>query len=222
MPRRLRPPSWFDLRLVLGIGLVLASVVAGALVMARADRTRPVLAVARDLDAGTVLTAADVRTARVRLDAGRDLYLEPGAPVAGRMLVRAVRTGELLPRAALGEADPQDVTVKVAVEPARTPSLERGDRIAVLVSTKFCRAPLAVVGDVTVQEVVEPGSGAFGTGSDESLVIRTGRTLALRAVNAQALPDATITVIRLGAGRDDRANSELPGLSACLDPAKPA
>lgn len=70
MPRRLRAPSWFDLRLILGIGLVLASILIGAVVMARADSTRPLLAVVRDLDSGTVLTANDIRTTRVRLNEG--------------------------------------------------------------------------------------------------------------------------------------------------------
>ncbi len=222
MPRRLRAPSWFDLRLILGIGLVLASILIGAVVMARADSTRPLLAVVRDLDSGTVLTANDIRTTRVRLNEGADLYLRPGTAVAGKVLVRPMRSGELLPRGALGDPDPQDVTVKVAVDPARTPSLVRGDRVSILVSNKFCRTTLQVFGDVTVQEVVEPGNGAFGTGADESLVVRTTQALALRAVNAQALPEATITVIRLGAGHDGKANAGLPDLSACLDPTKPS
>src|SRR4051794_32919907 len=48
-PRRVRPPRWLDLRLVLGVLLVLASVLLGARVVGAADATVPVWAVTGDL-----------------------------------------------------------------------------------------------------------------------------------------------------------------------------
>lgn len=59
VPRRLRTPSWFDLRLVVGVVLVLGSVAAGAVVVSRADATRPMLVAVHDLAAGTVLRETD-------------------------------------------------------------------------------------------------------------------------------------------------------------------
>src|SRR3712207_7134950 len=47
-PRRVRPPRWLDLRLVLGVLLVLGSVLLGARVVGAADATVPVWAVAGD------------------------------------------------------------------------------------------------------------------------------------------------------------------------------
>ena len=41
-PRRVRPPRWLDLRLVLGVLLVLASVLLGARIVSAADVTVPV------------------------------------------------------------------------------------------------------------------------------------------------------------------------------------
>ena len=55
-PRRVRPPRWLDLRLVLGVLLVLGSVLLGARVVGAADATVPVWAAAGDLAAGTELT----------------------------------------------------------------------------------------------------------------------------------------------------------------------
>ena len=52
-PRRVRPPRWLDLRLVLGVLLVLGSVLLGARVVGAADATVPVWAAAGDLAAGT-------------------------------------------------------------------------------------------------------------------------------------------------------------------------
>src|SRR3954452_22866223 len=45
-PRRVRPPRWLDLRLVLGVLLVLGSVLLGARVVTAADATVPVWAAA--------------------------------------------------------------------------------------------------------------------------------------------------------------------------------
>jgi len=66
-PRRIRPPRWLDLRLVLGVLLVLGSVLLGARVVAAADATVPVWAATGDLAAGTELTAGDLRAVDVRL-----------------------------------------------------------------------------------------------------------------------------------------------------------
>ena len=104
-PRRVRPPRWLDLRLVLGVLLVLASVLVGARIVSAADATVPVWAVAGDLAAGTELTAEDLVAVDVRLDDAADAYLSTATRPEGRMLARAVREGELLPRTALEEAD---------------------------------------------------------------------------------------------------------------------
>src|SRR6476659_1229278 len=55
-PRRVRPPRWLDLRLVLGVLLVLGAVLLGARIVTAADATVPVWAAAGDLAAGTALT----------------------------------------------------------------------------------------------------------------------------------------------------------------------
>ena len=71
----MKSPSWFDPRLVLGIVLVLGSVALGAVLVSRADSSQAVIAVSHDLAAGTVLTADDVHTTRVRLSSSARLYL---------------------------------------------------------------------------------------------------------------------------------------------------
>ncbi len=60
-PRRVRPPRWLDLRLVLG------SVLLGARVVTAADATGPVWAATGDLAAGTELTADDLVAVRTVL-----------------------------------------------------------------------------------------------------------------------------------------------------------
>ena len=59
-PRRVRPPRWLDLRLVLGVLLVLGSVLLGARIVSAADATVPVWTAVRDLAPGTELRADDL------------------------------------------------------------------------------------------------------------------------------------------------------------------
>src|SRR3954468_20124969 len=103
VPRRVRPPRWLDLRLVLGVLLVLGSVLLGVRVVSVADATVPVWAAAGDLAAGTALTADDLVAVDVRLDGTADSYLSTGTRPEGRTLARPVGAGELLPRSALEE-----------------------------------------------------------------------------------------------------------------------
>ena len=99
--RRLRPPSWFAPRLVAGVLLVVVSMVAGAKIIAAADRSVLVWALDRDVAVGTVLTAEDVRPARVRLFDSAPRYLRTTRPPTGRAVSRRLGEGELLPIAAL-------------------------------------------------------------------------------------------------------------------------
>ncbi len=130
-PRRVRPPRWLDLRLVLGVLLVLGSVLLGARVVSAADATVPVWAVAGDLAAGTELTADDLVPVDVRLDDTANAYLSTSTHPEGRTLSRAVQAGELLPRSALEQAG-ELVQVALPVQAGYVPpGLERGQLVDV-------------------------------------------------------------------------------------------
>lgn len=130
-PRRVRPPRWLDLRLVLGVLLVLGSVLLGARVVTAADATVPVWAAAADLAPGTVLTDDDLVAVPVRLDDVARSYLATSTRPGGRVLDRAVRGGELLPRSALEEASGL-VQLALPVQAGYVPpSLTRGQLVDV-------------------------------------------------------------------------------------------
>jgi Flp pilus assembly protein CpaB len=130
-PRRVRPPQWLDLRLVLGLLLVLGSVLLGARVVSAADATVPVWAAADDLAAGTVLTADDLVVVDVRLDDTAHAYLSTTTEPEGRTLSRAVSAGELLPRSTLVEPE-ELVQLALPVQAGYVPpSLRRGQLVDV-------------------------------------------------------------------------------------------
>src|SRR5438270_1040612 len=96
--QRVSRPRWLDLRLITGVLLVLVSVVIGARVVAASQSSEPVWLTARDLAAGTELTAADLVRGHVHLYGKHGHYVsaKTAAPV-GYVLMRPVGGGGLLP-----------------------------------------------------------------------------------------------------------------------------
>ncbi len=175
-PRRVRPPRWLDLRLVLGVLLVLGSVLLGARGVAAADATVPVWSAAGDLAAGTVLTAGDLVAVDVRLDDVAGAYLATSTRPDGRTLARAVRSGELLPRTAL-EEPAELVQLALPVQAGYVPpGLDRGQV-------------------VDVYAVADPAAGATGAGDvSVALVVAAAPVQAISGRTEGVLSTATTTV----------------------------
>lgn len=200
--RRLRQPSWLDLRLVLGVLLVLLSVVFGARVLAAADTSTRVWAVTGDFADGTTLSADDVRPVRVRLFTDANRYLGTAASPAGRTLTRRLGAGELLPRAALTDVAPGRL-VSLPVPPMHAPdSLRRGQRIDVFASTKAGGGGAArtqrILAGVPVQAVRSPRGGLSSGGSDYAVLIRVAPEEAAAVIAAVRTADIDVTVVTEG------------------------
>lgn len=130
-PRRLRGPSWLDLRLVGGVLLVLVSVLVGARIVSAADQSVSVWSAGRDLATGTTLRAEDVQAVPVRLFDSSTSYLRATADLTGQVLDRPVRAGELLPASALRQQSDR-VSVALPVPSTAVPlDLRRGQLIDV-------------------------------------------------------------------------------------------
>jgi hypothetical protein len=209
--RRVSPPSWLDLRLVCGIVLVLAAVLLGAVTLSSADHRQARWALSRDLAAGTVLTGADVHPVRVQLGSADARYLPAGEAIIGRTLRQAGQAGELLPRGQL-TVPAAGVEVTVALRPENGPTIARGARITLWVSTKTCRAMVLLSG-VPVQAVQKSGSSTFGTDAGTVLVLRVSAADAKRVVSAQDLSSAVIRAGILSSG--EQPEPQAPDLSSC-------
>src|SRR3954454_22381826 len=165
-PRRVRPPQWLDLRLVLGLLLVLGSVLLGARVVSAADATVPVWAAAGDLAAGTVLTVDDLVAVDVRLDDAADAYLSTTTKPEGRTLSRAVSAGELLPRSMLIEAD-ELVQLALPVQAGHVRrSLQRGQLVDVYAVADPVPGATAVAGGLHPPVVRPPPVQAISARGD--------------------------------------------------------
>ncbi len=194
-PRRVRPPRWLDLRLVLGVLLVLASVLVGARIVSEADATVPVWAVTGDLAAGTELTPGDLVAVDVRLDDTAGAYLSAGTRPEGRTLARPVRAGELLPRSALEEAG-ELVQLALPVQSGYVPpGLDRGQLVDVYaVADPAAGATAAADGSVTL--VVRKAPVQALSGRSEG-VLSTPTTV-VQVVVAVAADDAADVLTAIG------------------------
>lgn len=113
---RLRRPRWKDPRLIVGIVLVVASVLMGALLVSRLSETTPVLVARSPMVPGDPISTADLAVVEMRLGEQTDLYAGSVDSIpAGAVATRTVQAGELLPMSAIGQAS--DVTLRPVVIP---------------------------------------------------------------------------------------------------------
>ena len=195
-----------DLRLAIGVGLVVVSVVLGAKLLSTAGDRVPVWTAKQALAAGTTLRADDVVAVSVAAD-NLASYLPQSSDVTGKVLARDVGAGELVPTAALTDsATGARRLVTVPVDPLHAPpGLARGERVDVYVSPKDG----ASVGQdgVTVLPtlvlsgalVADPGSvDTAGTTSQIGVVLDVASKDADRAVAAARGGD--VDLVRVGTG----------------------
>lgn len=181
---------WLDLRLMVGLVLVLGSVALGARAVAAADDTYRVWALTRDLGASSTLQDGDLVARSVRLEGSAGRYVAAdGAKPTGWVLTRAVGGGELLPRAAVvraGSADLRDVSLRV--DRLTVQGLRRGsvvDVYAVAAPRSGASAtapPRLVLSGVTVGNDVGDDGGRFGAGSTDVAVVLRVATRDVAAV----------------------------------------
>ncbi|MBT2676241.1 SAF domain-containing protein [Streptomyces sp. ISL-14] len=156
-----------------GVGAVLVSAIGFTLIATELGGRTDVLVLARDVPAGRVLTAGDLRSVEVAAEAGV-VPVADRARVLGRQARVPLVAGSLLAMGQVGErADfpPSGWSqVSLAVETGGAPpELSRGERVAVLPGPSSDggsagkdaeeKAPAAVVGTVTGVEAPESASG---------------------------------------------------------------
>ena len=208
--RRSSPPGWRDPRLWIGLAIVAASILAGALVLGTSDDTVPVWAAADSLGEGHVLTGDDLAVRRVRLDddtASHYFTADDQLP-ADLRLSRDVASGELLPRSAVTRADTRELRqVPISVSPGQVPgTVGVGDQVDVYLrpaSRTSCAGAAVcdgrpVLTAVTVSDA-PPVDAAFGADGRRTLVLAMSASDAGRFFRLFATTDdASLTVVGRG------------------------
>ncbi len=189
--RRSSGTSWRDPRLVVGVALLAGSVLAGSWLLSAADETVPVWAARRDLPVGVALGEADLVRSEVRFSsaAEADRYLSAEAPLpAGAAVMREIGAGELLPRAALDSAAPEQlIEVPIATTAELVPSTVRAGSV--------------------VDVWVTPEEGSEGDSARSVLLFHDVPVLAAPQTASSLAPTASRQLI-IGLGGDQEATLE--------------
>ena len=128
--QRLRLRRRADLRLWLGLALVVGSMFAGAHLMSQGAQTVTVWQAGRDMSAGSA--PQHMRPVTVALGSVAEDYLPATEPLTGQLRY-PIQAGELIPRSALSAPDlaPSRI-VTIGVDPLHAPvDLLAGDRVDV-------------------------------------------------------------------------------------------
>ena len=105
----------FDLRLVIGLALVIAAAVAGFLLVTAADNSTAVYVANKALSPGHVIQQSDLVLTDVKLGKSGRSYLTASELTEGAVVTKSVGAGELVPISAVGTAK-QVATTNVVVQ----------------------------------------------------------------------------------------------------------
>jgi hypothetical protein len=202
---RAKRSRWRDPRLVVGIAVVAACALLGARLLGGADETVGVWAARDALNAGQAVGPSDVVRREVRFAdrSDADAYLSADAALPdASTLARAVGAGELVPRAALGDAGTGSLTeVPLSVDSEAVPATLRAGAVVDVWVT-----PDAAVTDADT-------SGDAGSEPRSVLVFDDVPVLSVPRTSTSLGPTATRQVI---VGVDDGQQSRLPTSLAAL------
>ncbi|UNK69682.1 SAF domain-containing protein [Microbacterium sp. H1-D42] len=176
---RARRPVFGDIRFVIGIVLVIASVAGVWLLVSSSRQTAPVLQATRTIVLGEPISSDDLQVVDVGLGALTDTYLAPQDLAPGSIATRTLADGELVPRSAVGTTEQARTTTVVVSSTATPAGMSAGTVVEVWHAplSKDGRSfedPRILVGDAVVVKVAEADGMLAQTRTDVELAIDRG------------------------------------------------
>lgn len=205
MTTRSRPRRAFfvDVRFIVGIILVIASIAGVWMLVAASRQTTPMLQATKTIVAGDTLDSDDFQVVEVGLGAVSDKYLAPQDLKDGMLAGRTLARGELVPLASVTDADsartttivvssataiPAGVTPGTVVELWQAPLMEDG---------RSFDAPRILVADAVVSSVAEADGMLSQERTDVEVVINRAD---VAAVLEAMTSGAAISLVPTGDG----------------------
>lgn len=190
-----------DVRLVIGLLLVAASVAGVVVLVGAADARVRVYAAADALVPGDRIHAEDLVERSVALDGSEELYLAVGAvPDDGIVVAQPVAAGQLVPLSAAGSGDGERATSLVLRLAGPVSSVvETGSLVDVwgvaLLDQGETGTPVVLAAEATVVRVIAEESLVAGTaGAASTVEVLVPRTRVARLLQAIARGDALAVV----------------------------
>lgn len=201
---RLRRAFWGDTRFLIGIALVALSITAVWFIVTGSDHARPVLRADRTIVEGEKVSSDDFQVIEVGLGLAAEDYLGPEDLQPDQIASRTLAKGEIVPSAALADADQGRSTTIVVESSTGIPGeVQAGSVVDVwsappLDDGRTYDTPRILVTDVVVRDVIESkGMLADAAAARLELVIDKGATA---DVLAAITGGAALSVLPVGAG----------------------
>jgi len=202
-----------DVRLIIGIVLVVGSIAGVLAVVSAADKRVSVYAASSSLSPGDRIDMGDLLVRQVALDVAGDLYLGPGdLPNDGLVAVAVVRSGELVPLSAVGSLGGErstslvlqlNVRVSSAVVPGAVVDVWSAAAASGDVTTLGAFGPpIVLVSDAVVQRKVDD-EGIIAGSDGDSVEVLVPRVRIARLLQAIANGDA-LAIVPAGIPLSDR------------------
>lgn len=158
--------TFTDGKILAGVALIVLSIVAGAALLRRDDTSTTVWQATRDLSAGAQVTEEDFAPVQADLsNVGERYASEPATGV----LARGMKSGELLPQAAVTQPTELDQRLIILpVEPLHAPELANGDAVDVWATESETGTSRLVLSGV---HVVSVSSDVIGAGGESGVVV---------------------------------------------------
>lgn len=194
-----------DLRFVLGIGLVLASVIGVVALIQSLNHTVSVYVISTTVPTGSALTRENLRIEQVNLGTSSGQYVHPGDDINGLFAQRPLESGEFVAKSALARAGTDAmVSTVISVTGALPESVRVGSAVDVWAApTESTRVvdpvePAVVLADVEVQKIST--SGGFAAADGTNVELRIPRTKLEGVLLAQAM-GLGFTIVSVGGGQ---------------------
>lgn len=202
MHSRARRPLFVDVRFIAGIVLVIVSVAGVWLLVSSSRQTTPVLQATRTIVTGEPVGSADLQVVEVALGSALESYLAPQDLAPGAIAMRTLPKGELVPSAAVGDAEDVRTTTVVVSSGTLPADTGPGDVVELwhaplLKDGRAYDTPRILVADAVVASVAEAEGMLASSRTDVELVIeRTDVAEVLTAITGE---DA-ISLVPKGSG----------------------
>lgn len=204
---RFRRPAWREPRLLIGLGLVAASIAATTAAVAYGDSTDAYVVAARELQVGETIGEDDLRRVDLRLEATGESYVSGAQELGeGAVVVDRVAAGQLIPREAVGRAE--DIDRRPLGIPLSTPmpaGTGSGDLVDVWVSQRErsggqWSAPRQILAGAELAAIDE-SSGALGSQTEATAQVLVESDEVAPVVEALSRESRITLVPHIGAGR---------------------
>jgi Flp pilus assembly protein CpaB len=194
-----------DLRVVVGLAVLLVGVAGTLGVVQRAGARSPVLVVARDVPAGQVIGEWDVRAAELGIAPGvATLGVGERGRVVGRVASVPLAAGQVLSPSSVADSLPLGagqalMSVAVAPEHAAAGMLQPGDRVAVVASGKPGQPEIRAQVLLSPVQVLSVVASPDEAGAERKLLVGLAVRPEQAAVLAQAA-QGTVDLVLLSRG----------------------